>query len=67
LTIKKAIKTQLKVIKRNEKKSLIMVLPYKKAFIGSIKAIMFAEYIKVVIKGEGFKIVIIRTQIIYLP
>ncbi len=67
LAAKEAIKTQPRVAKRNEKKSLIVVLPYKKASIGSTKAVTFAEHVEVVTEGEGSKIVATRTRTIHLP
>ena len=67
MAIKQAIKSQLKVVKEKEQKSLTIVLLYKKASSSSIKAVIFIEYIEVVIEEEGPKIVVIRTHKIYLP
>jgi hypothetical protein len=49
------------VLKKNRKKSLIIILLYKKTSISSTKVVTFAKYIEVVIKEEGSKIVIITT------
>ena len=67
MAIKQAIKSQPKVVKEKEQKSLTIVLLYKKASNSSIKAVTFIEYIEVVIEEEGPKIVATRTHKIYLP
>ena len=67
MAIKQAIKSQPKVVKEKEQKSLTTVLPYKKASSSSTKAVTFAEHVEVVTEEEGPKIVAIRTCKIYLP
>jgi hypothetical protein len=53
LAAKGTAKTQSKLPKGNEKKSFIVILPYKKTSIGSIKAVTFAEQAEVVLEGGG--------------
>ena len=67
MAAKEAVKTQLKVTKGNEKKSLIVVLPYKKTFIGSTKTVAFAEHIEIVAKEKGSEMITTRTRKIQLP
>ena len=55
LTAKEAKKKQSELLKKNEKKSLIIVLPYKKASDCSTKATMLAEKIDVIAEREGSK------------
>ena len=67
LATKEAKKKQSELLKRNKKKSLIVVLPYKKASDRSIKAVVLAEKVNVVVEGERPKITQIRTRKINLP
>ena len=67
MAVKQAAKSQPKVVKEKEQKSLTTVLLYEKASSSSTKAVMFTEYIEVVTEEERPKIVVIRTRKIYLP
>ena len=67
MAAKQAVKSQPKVVKEKEQKSLTTVLPYKKASSSSMKAVTFAEHVEVVTEEEGPKIVTIRTRKISLP
>ena len=62
LATKDATKKQPKVSKKNGKKSLIVVLLYKKTSISFTKAVTFAEHVEVVTEEERSKIVITKTR-----
>ena len=67
LAAKQVTKSQPKVIKEKGKKSLSVILPYKKASNSSTKVVTFAEHVEVIIKEKGSKIVKTRTCKIHLP
>ena len=66
LAAKEAKKKQSELPKKNEKKSLIVVLLYKKASDYSIKAGVLAENINVVAEEERSKMTQTRTRKINL-
>ena len=53
IAIKEARKKQSEVLKKNEKKSLIVILSYKKASRSSTKAVTFAKQVEVVSEEKG--------------
>ena len=66
LAIKEAKKKQLKLLKKNEKKSYTVLILYKKTSNSSTKAVSFAEEVEVVAEVEGSEIPITRTRKINL-
>jgi hypothetical protein len=63
----KEAKEEAEKAEKEAKKSPIVVLPYKKTSISSIKAATFAGDIEVVTEEEGSKMVTTRTRRINLP
>ena len=67
LAIKEAKKEQSELLKKNVKKSLIVVLPYKKASDYSTKVVVLTEKVDVAVEEEGSKLTQTRTRKINLP
>jgi hypothetical protein len=67
LAAKDAAKKQFKVPKHQEKKSLIVILLYKKTSISPPKRVTFSKDIEVMIEEEGSHMVATRTRQINLP
>ena len=55
LAQREAKKKQLELLKKSRKKSLIIVLLYKKVSNYSTKVVIFVEEVNIVIEGEGSK------------
>ena len=66
LAIKEAKKKQLELLQKNKKKSLIIVLLYKKTSNCSMKAITLAEKINIVAEEKRSKMTQIQAQKINL-
>ena len=56
IAIKEAKKMQSETLKKNTKRSLIVVLPYKKASDYSVKVVVVTENVDMVVGEEGSKL-----------
>ena len=55
------------MLKKNEKKSFIVILLYKKTFSSFPKAVMFAKQVKVILEEKRLEMTELRTQKFNLP
>ena len=67
LAEKEAQKTQSKLTGKNKKKSLILVLLYKKTLNDSTRVLSFMEEVEVMPEGRGSNVLLSRKKKIYLP
>ena len=67
LAQREAKKRQVELLKKDRKKSLIVVLPYKKTSNYSIEVVIFVEKVNIVIEEKGSERAQTRTRKINLP